>query len=98
MTQLANSKPTVFVVDDDQGKSGSQANSRSGFGRVVTAVGMGEVGIVLSLEVCRRVLGWGAARRTRCNSSRLSSSHSTSSPASRPIAAASGMTTEPSSE
>lgn len=43
----------LVVVDDDQGKSGSQANSRGGFGRLVTAVGLGEVGIVMSLEASR---------------------------------------------
>ncbi|MFQ5381969.1 MAG: recombinase family protein [Dehalococcoidia bacterium] len=43
----------VVVVDEDQGQSGARAGARSGFGRVVTAVGMGEVGIVMSLEVSR---------------------------------------------
>lgn len=43
----------IIVVDEDQGKSGSTANNRSGFGRLVTAVGLGEVGIVMSLEASR---------------------------------------------
>lgn len=43
----------VVIVDEDQGKSGSCANNRSGFGRLVTAVGLGEVGIVMSLEASR---------------------------------------------
>jgi len=43
----------VVVVDEDQGKSGAHANMRTGFGRVVTAVGRGEVGIVMSLEASR---------------------------------------------
>lgn len=43
----------IVVVDEDQGKSGAQANMRAGFGRVVTAVGRGEVGIVMSLEASR---------------------------------------------
>ena len=43
----------VVVVDEDQGKSGAQANMRTGFGRVVTAVGRGEVGVVMSLEASR---------------------------------------------
>lgn len=43
----------VVVIDEDQGKSGSSANQRSGFGRLVTAVGLGEVGIVMSLEASR---------------------------------------------
>jgi DNA invertase Pin-like site-specific DNA recombinase/uncharacterized protein YndB with AHSA1/START domain len=43
----------VVVVDEDQGKSGSCPNNRSGFARLVTAVGLGEVGIVMSLEASR---------------------------------------------
>lgn len=43
----------VVVIDEDQGTSGSCANHRSGFGRLVTAVGLGEVGIVMSLEASR---------------------------------------------
>jgi DNA invertase Pin-like site-specific DNA recombinase len=41
------------VIDEDQGKSGARAGSRHGFGRLVTAVGIGEVGIVMSLEASR---------------------------------------------
>jgi len=43
----------VVVIDDDLGQSGAQAASRSGFQRLVADVGMGQVGIVLSLEVSR---------------------------------------------
>ncbi len=43
----------VVVVDEDQGKSGARAGDRRGFGRIVTAVGMGDAGIVMSLEVSR---------------------------------------------
>ncbi len=43
----------VTVVDEDQGQSASRAGSRGAFGRVVTAVGIGEVGIVMSLEAAR---------------------------------------------
>ena len=43
----------IVVIDEDQGKSGSTANQRSGFSRLVTAVGLGEVGIVMSLEASR---------------------------------------------
>jgi len=43
----------IVVVDEDQGKSGARANARRGFGRLVTAVGLGEVGIVMSLEASR---------------------------------------------
>jgi len=51
--ELGWPKENVVVVDEDQGKSGSRANNRSGFGRLVTAVGLGEVGIVMSLEASR---------------------------------------------
>ena len=43
----------VVVVDEDQGKSGAAAHTRAGFARVVTAVGRGEVGSVMSLEASR---------------------------------------------
>jgi excisionase family DNA binding protein len=46
-------KERTVVVDDDQGKSGSSPNARSGFARLVSAVGRGEVGIVVALEVTR---------------------------------------------
>lgn len=42
----------VVVIDSDQGRSGADSD-REGFGRLVAAVGMGEVGIVLGLEVSR---------------------------------------------
>src|SRR3989304_3261941 len=51
--ELGWPRERVVVVDEDQGKSGSCANNRSGFGRLVTAVGLGEVGIVMSLEASR---------------------------------------------
>ena len=51
--QLGWCKAKVTVVDEDQGKSGSRANNRSGFSRLVTAVGTGQVGIVMSLEASR---------------------------------------------
>lgn len=46
----------VTVIDEDQGKSGAgsaAAHEREGFARLVSAVGLGEVGIVLALEVSR---------------------------------------------
>jgi len=43
----------VVVIDEDQGKSGSCPGARNGFGRIVTGVGRGEVGIVMSLEASR---------------------------------------------
>jgi DNA invertase Pin-like site-specific DNA recombinase len=43
----------VVVVDSDLGRSGASAEDREGFQRLVAAVGMGQVGIVLGLEVSR---------------------------------------------
>jgi DNA invertase Pin-like site-specific DNA recombinase len=46
----------VTIIDDDQGKSGAgsaAAHDREGFGRVVSAVGLGAVGIILALDVSR---------------------------------------------
>jgi len=42
----------VVVVDSDLGQSGADAD-RAGFQRLVAAVGMGEVGVVIGLEVSR---------------------------------------------
>ena len=42
----------VVVIDSDLGQSGADAD-RVGFQRLVAAVGMGEVGVVLGLEVSR---------------------------------------------
>ncbi len=42
----------VVVVDSDLGQSGADSD-RAGFQRLVAAVGMGEVGVVLGLEVSR---------------------------------------------
>jgi DNA invertase Pin-like site-specific DNA recombinase len=46
-------KERIVVIDEDQGKSASVAESRAGFGGLVTAAGRGEAGIVISLEVSR---------------------------------------------
>jgi DNA invertase Pin-like site-specific DNA recombinase len=46
----------VVVIDEDQGKSGAgsaAAHEREGFARLVSAVGLGGVGLVLVLEVSR---------------------------------------------
>ena len=43
----------VEVIDEDQGQSGTSAGERGGFQRLVSAVGMGEVGAILGLEVSR---------------------------------------------
>src|SRR5260370_6297629 len=42
----------IVVIDSDQGQSGADSD-RLGFQKLVAAVGMGEVGIVLGLEVSR---------------------------------------------
>src|SRR5439155_9686312 len=43
----------VSVVDDDLGRSGASADGRLGFQELVAQVGLGEVGLVLALEVSR---------------------------------------------
>ena len=43
----------IVVVDEDQGKSGGTAKTRSGFARLLGAVAQGRVGIVVALEVTR---------------------------------------------
>jgi DNA invertase Pin-like site-specific DNA recombinase len=43
----------VSVVDDDTGRSGASADGRLGFKELVAEVGLGQVGIVLALEVSR---------------------------------------------
>jgi DNA invertase Pin-like site-specific DNA recombinase len=43
----------VNVVDEDTGLSGASANGRFGFKELVAEVGLGQVGLVLALEVSR---------------------------------------------
>jgi excisionase family DNA binding protein len=43
----------IVVIDEDQGTSAATAKARPGFGRLVSAVARGEVGIVIALEVTR---------------------------------------------
>jgi DNA invertase Pin-like site-specific DNA recombinase len=46
----------ITVIDEDQGKSGAgeaAAHERSGFAQLASAVGLGEVGLILVLEVSR---------------------------------------------
>lgn len=43
----------VLVIDDDQGKSGSTAEGRPGFARLVTEVTLGHVGLILGIEMSR---------------------------------------------
>jgi DNA invertase Pin-like site-specific DNA recombinase len=43
----------VVVIDDDQGQSGSQVESRTGFQWLVSEVSLGHVGIILGSETSR---------------------------------------------
>src|SRR4030095_2866845 len=43
----------VEVIDDDLGQSGSSATDRPGFQRLVANVALGQVGIVMGLEISR---------------------------------------------
>jgi DNA invertase Pin-like site-specific DNA recombinase len=54
--QLGWGGEQISVIDEDQGKSAAgnaAAHGRDGFAQLVSAVGLGEVGIVLALEVSR---------------------------------------------
>ncbi len=46
-------QPRIEVIDDDLGLSGTSSTQRTGFQRLVAAIGMGEVGLVLVTEVSR---------------------------------------------
>jgi DNA invertase Pin-like site-specific DNA recombinase len=43
----------VMVIDEDLGKSGASAAGRAGFGRLVTEITLGHVGLVLGIEMSR---------------------------------------------
>ena len=43
----------IHVIDNDQGRSGAEAQAREGFQQLVAAVGLGQAGIVMGLEVSR---------------------------------------------
>jgi DNA invertase Pin-like site-specific DNA recombinase len=43
----------IVLVDEDQGKTGTLPDMREGFGRLISAVAQGQVGIVVGLEVSR---------------------------------------------
>jgi DNA invertase Pin-like site-specific DNA recombinase len=43
----------VLVIDDDQGRSGTSAEGRHGFQRLVAEVGLDHVGLVLGVEMSR---------------------------------------------
>ncbi|KPL11212.1 hypothetical protein AMJ85_04225 [candidate division BRC1 bacterium SM23_51] len=50
---LGWSADQIEVIDDDLGQSGAQVTDRPGFQRLTADVGLGKVGIVLSLEISR---------------------------------------------
>ena len=43
----------IMVIDEDLGLSGASGSPRNGFQRLVAAVGLGEAGVVMGLEVSR---------------------------------------------
>ena len=51
--QLGWRPERVQVVDEDLGRSGARTQRRSGFERLLSAVAVGEVGIILALEASR---------------------------------------------
>lgn len=51
--QLGWPKDNIVIIDDDLGLSGSTANKRSGFARMISEVALGHVGMILGLEVSR---------------------------------------------
>src|SRR6476620_6779992 len=50
---LGWTRDAVRVIDTDLGRSGASTTGRSGFAELTTLVGLGQVGIVLALEVSR---------------------------------------------
>ncbi|MFI6360892.1 recombinase family protein [Streptomyces sp. NPDC050743] len=50
---LGWSRAAIGVVDEDQGHCGSSTAGRSGFAELAARIGLGQVGIVLALEVSR---------------------------------------------
>jgi hypothetical protein len=51
--ELGWARSQVQVIDDDLGKSGSTAEGRLGFQRLVSEVSLNQVGIVLGIEMSR---------------------------------------------
>lgn len=51
--QLGWKKEQVLVIDDDLGRSGSNAEGRPGFQRLVAEVSLDRVGIILGIEISR---------------------------------------------
>jgi DNA invertase Pin-like site-specific DNA recombinase len=51
--ELGWPQPRIVVLDADLGRSGASSEQRVGFQRLVSAIGLGEVGLVLVTEVSR---------------------------------------------
>src|SRR3954453_7364878 len=51
--ELGSPAESVVVVDEDSGRSAAWARSRLGFRELVAEVGLGNVGVILALEVSR---------------------------------------------
>src|SRR5580700_4163461 len=51
--QFGWARETIVVVDDDLGRSGATIEGRLGFQRLVAEVGLGNVGLVLGVEMSR---------------------------------------------
>jgi DNA invertase Pin-like site-specific DNA recombinase len=51
--QFGWSRETIVVIDDDLGRSGATIEGRLGFQRLVAEVGLGNVGLVLGMEMSR---------------------------------------------
>jgi DNA invertase Pin-like site-specific DNA recombinase len=50
---LGWSRERVVIIDEDQGRRGSESANRGGFQHLVAEVGLGHVGLVLGIEVSR---------------------------------------------
>src|SRR5450759_2439693 len=51
--QFGWARETIVVIDDDLGRSGATIEGRLGFQRLVAEVGLGNVGLVLGVEMSR---------------------------------------------
>jgi DNA invertase Pin-like site-specific DNA recombinase len=51
--ELGWPRAQVLVIDEDQGHSAASSAGRSGFQQLVSAIGLGQIGIVLALEISR---------------------------------------------
>ncbi len=51
--ELGWPREAIAVVDEDTGRSGASAEARLGFRELVAEVGLGQVGLILALEVSR---------------------------------------------